>query len=292
MADITTKMAEALRLAHDHIEMDKLLVSHPRDWALIKDALAYEAEAKPAPAPLTNADVVEAWRTTEARRDDYGWTSCEWFQEGVRFAQRHYRVGAAAPAALAALEAEAKPAPADRLGSVRCPKCWEMMSVPAAPALVSLTDDQIREVFLANGFTVKEGQTDLKPYVFAAARALLAKTLVAPAAPAPSADLCERICAAIVAEDTKSVDEAGYMLDSNDCCRIVREQFAAAPAAPAPHPDTQDAERLRYLLSDDGDWTLCEWDHDAGYWVSDQREPDVVRAAIDAAIAASKGGAA
>jgi hypothetical protein len=49
---------------------------------------------------------------------------------------------------------------------------------------------------------------------------------------------------------------------------------------------------LRYLLSDDGDWTLCEWDHDAGYWVSDQREPDVVRAAIDAAIAASKGGAA
>ncbi len=145
--------------------------------------------------------------------------------------------------ALAAYEAEAKPAPADRLGSVRCPKCWEMMSVPAAPALVSLTDDQIREVFLANGFTVKEGQTDLKPYVFAAARALLAKTLVAPAAPAPSADLCERICAAIVAEDTKSVDEAGYMLDSNDCCRIVREQFAAAPAAPAPVPLTDEEVR-------------------------------------------------
>jgi len=102
----TDKMAEALRLAHDHIEMDKLLVSHPRDWALIKDALAYEAEAKPAPAPLTNADVVEAWRTTEARRDDYGWTSCEWFQEGVRFAQRHYRGGAAAPAAPAPLTDE------------------------------------------------------------------------------------------------------------------------------------------------------------------------------------------
>jgi len=67
---------------------------------------AYEAEAKPAPAPLTNADVVEAWRTTEARRDDYGWTSCEWFQEGVRFAQRHYRVGAAAPAAPAPLTDE------------------------------------------------------------------------------------------------------------------------------------------------------------------------------------------
>ena len=37
-----------------------------------------------------------------------------------------------------------------------------------------LTDDQIRDVFLANGFTIKDGQTDLKPYVYAAARALLA----------------------------------------------------------------------------------------------------------------------
>lgn len=36
-----------------------------------------------------------------------------------------------------------------------------------------LSDDVIREVFLANGFTIKEGQTDLKPYVFSAARALL-----------------------------------------------------------------------------------------------------------------------
>lgn len=36
-----------------------------------------------------------------------------------------------------------------------------------------MTDDQIREVFLANGFTIKEGQADLKPYVYAAARALL-----------------------------------------------------------------------------------------------------------------------
>jgi hypothetical protein len=54
----------------------------------------------------------------------------------------------------------------------------------------------------------------------------------AQAKPAP-AGLCERICAAIKATDDKSVDEAGYMLDSNDCITIVREQFAAAPAAPA-----------------------------------------------------------
>lgn len=40
-----------------------------------------------------------------------------------------------------------------------------------------MTDEQIREIFLANGFTVKEGQTDLKPYVYAAARELINATL-------------------------------------------------------------------------------------------------------------------
>ena len=40
-------------------------------------------------------------------------------------------------------------------------------------------------------------------------------------------DLCERICKAIKAEDDKLIDEAAYMLDSDDCIRIVREQFAA-----------------------------------------------------------------
>ena len=34
--------------------------------------------------------------------------------------------------------------------------------------------DRIREVFLAHGFTIKEGQTDLKPYVYDAAYALIA----------------------------------------------------------------------------------------------------------------------
>jgi len=38
-----------------------------------------------------------------------------------------------------------------------------------------VTNDDIREVFLANGFTIKDGLTDLKPYVYEAARALLAK---------------------------------------------------------------------------------------------------------------------
>jgi hypothetical protein len=38
---------------------------------------------------------------------------------------------------------------------------------------VALTQDTIREVFLRNGFTIKEGHDDLKPYVYAAANELL-----------------------------------------------------------------------------------------------------------------------
>ena len=62
-------------------------------------------------------------------------------------------------------------------------------------------------------------------------RAGLAAT---PAAPPP--ELCEQVCAAIKAADDKSVDEAGYMLDSNDCIAIVREEFARATVAATPKP--------------------------------------------------------
>jgi len=43
-----------------------------------------------------------------------------------------------------------------------------------APGVPTLSKDQIREVFLSHGFTIKEGQTDLKPYVYDAAYALIA----------------------------------------------------------------------------------------------------------------------
>ena len=45
----------------------------------------------------------------------------------------------------------------------------EMEAQPA-----DVTDSMIREAFLANGFTIKDGYSDLKPYVYAAARAILA----------------------------------------------------------------------------------------------------------------------
>lgn len=41
------------------------------------------------------------------------------------------------------------------------------------PVSAGPTDAQIKAIFIANGFTIKEGNTDLKSYVYAAARALL-----------------------------------------------------------------------------------------------------------------------
>lgn len=64
----------------------------------------------------------------------------------------------------AVVSAAATPAPAAAVAPTAAP------TQEAAP----LTRDQIRDVFLAHGFTVKEGQTDLKEYVYAAAEALLA----------------------------------------------------------------------------------------------------------------------
>lgn len=60
----------------------------------------------------------------------------------------------------------------------------------ASKPAVELDDDlnnRIRQIFLANGFTIKEGQTDLKPYVYQAAYALLWATGVIGAA-SPQSD--------------------------------------------------------------------------------------------------------
>ena len=45
--------------------------------------------------------------------------------------------------------------------------------------ITMLSKDKIREIFLANGFTVKDGQTDLRDYVFEAAAALIDEAMKA-----------------------------------------------------------------------------------------------------------------
>lgn len=54
--------------------------------------------------------------------------------------------------------------------------------IPAQPPAVA-DRDAIRRVFMAHGFTIKEGQTDLKPYVYEAAEALLRELSPAVAVP-------------------------------------------------------------------------------------------------------------
>lgn len=64
----------------------------------------------------------------------------------------------------------------------------ELEAAPKAAPGKRLTREQIREVFMANGFTVKEGQTDLKQYVYDAAHALLELAAAPHPAPAPLSD--------------------------------------------------------------------------------------------------------
>lgn len=48
-----------------------------------------------------------------------------------------------------------------------------LYTAPPAPVSVNITRDQIRDIFMSNGFTIKDGQTDLKDYVYAAADELV-----------------------------------------------------------------------------------------------------------------------
>lgn len=114
--------------------------------------------------------------------------------------------------------------------------------------------------------------------------------VIAPAAPAEVSGHAEFALQALVA--------AGHISQATvDGALQIAKRVVPAPAAPAPHPDTKDAERLDwlsragdvgiYMLHDqpgDGDMVL---DTDIG-----NGQGASLRAAIDAAIAASKGGAA
>lgn len=60
-------------------------------------------------------------------------------------------------------------------GEKRCGPCLEKDARAAATGGVQISDERIREIFMADGFTIKEGQRDLKPYVYAAARAILSE---------------------------------------------------------------------------------------------------------------------
>ena len=63
--------------------------------------------------------------------------------------------------------------------------------------------------------------------------------------------------------------------------------FNALAAMDEARPDAQDAARYRWLRAGRGEWGICE--HDGNEWVHDARKPQVVDAAIDAAMASDAG---
>ena len=76
-----------------------------------------------------------------------------------------------APAATVIMKGADRQWMSERLGHL--PDGIYSLYLAPQPAPAPMSRDQIREVFMAHGFTVKEGQTDLKQYVYDAAYALL-----------------------------------------------------------------------------------------------------------------------
>lgn len=106
----------------------------------------------------------------------------------------------------------------------------ECVTVYTAPQTTPapLSRDQIREVFMAHGFTIKEGQTDLKQYVYDAAHALLELVAAPQPAPAPLSDDSEdaarwRMLPAFFAE---------YQIDAMKLYRDVDAALAAQGDTP------------------------------------------------------------
>lgn len=203
---------------------------------------------------------------------------------------------------------------------------WDAARKQAAPKAAPwkrLTREQIREVFMANGFTIKEGQTDLKQYVYDAAHALL--ELVA--APQQEAQKPCQTCASLartVMLDQVSFDRKpdGYGIrqitddeaveaweDIRTSPDVAREEAKDMMATgrgeiyevvplwttpqPAPAPlsdDAKDAARWRWLRENWFTMTSSYYQQRIAFKVGEPRWSDIteteLEAAIDAAIAA------
>lgn len=115
---------------------------------------------------------------------------------------------------------------ADRTYALR----MEQAAPKAAPG-ERLTRNQIREVFMAHGFTIKEGQTDLKQYVYDAAHALL-ELVEAPQQEAQE-PVATQWLAEMIMSDCGCSTQNQRLLD-----RIVERitRYDAANTAPPPAP--------------------------------------------------------
>lgn len=170
----------------------------------------------------------------------------------------------------------------------------EQQAPKAAPG-ESLTRDQIREVFMAHGFTIKEGQTDLKQYVYDAAHALLAMGS-APQQEAqeptevPYQKLTNEIDLILSDPDTElSTGAKRALLWMRTWVSV--PLYTAPQPAPAPLSDdiVKDAARYRWLRNESwagyhsGDGTPKVFTLDGAGNRRDQLAEEAMDAAIDAA---------
>ena len=114
-----------------------------------------------------------------------------------------------------------------------------------------VSDAQIKAMFLANGFTIKENLTDLKPYVYQAARALLAE-VSAPAAqmPEPAAKAVASNCFREKSECINNALPVGTKLYTE---QQIRALLATSGQTQADAPDERkafDAANLRDHFGD------------------------------------------
>lgn len=142
--------------------------------------------------------------------------------------------------------------------------------------------DAIRRIFMAHGFTIKEGQTDLKPYVYEAAEALLRE--LSPAVAVPDG------YALVPIEPTPEMVSAGTESDSQfyeHAEFVYRAMLAAAPqAAPLSAALADIAAERRRQMEVEG-WTP---EHDEQH-SEGQLEAAAASYAIDAACRAFGGAA-
>lgn len=134
----------------------------------------------------------------------------------------------------------------------------EQQAMRAAP--VSQAErETIRAVFLRNGFTIKEGQTDLKPYVYAAAEELLSTARATwqhtQSAGVPDGErLAELLESVRLGDDEAKPHGSGatYWNNAVFACQVaIRDALAAAPAQPAAqeqHPDDEAVDRFAVAM--------------------------------------------
>lgn len=124
---------------------------------------------------------------------------------------------------------------ANELAKLLDPLYAAPVSEAKAQGVVMIGRDAIREVFMRNGFTIKEGRADLKPYVYAAAEELL--RLAAPvqqvSVPDDRVKFSRFLTDAMTAAGLLRHGKTDKGLASRISSASMEYMLAAAPAAPA-----------------------------------------------------------